>query len=277
MFSKKIIDSGIFLDLPLSTQCLYFHLNMRADDEGVVDNVRQIMRMVGASEDDIRLLIAKSFLLEFEGEIVVIRDWYIHNTLKKDRVEQSIYHDKLATIYSIGENKQYTNHGTILEPKCVHSIDKYSIDIDKDIVAEYNLVEKNNREVQEEQEKREEEREGEREGEQDLQQINSDYQEIYNELEKLILNVPTTWIAAIDLYINKLSNKLIINAIKETVSNGSNNPKYFKSICDRYIINGYKDIADIEKQKKIKKSSRDKPKMTRDEYNNWFIKNILKT
>lgn len=130
MISKKIVDSGAFLDMPLSTQCLYFHLNMRADDEGVVDNARQIMKMIGANEDDIKMLIAKSFLLIVEGEVVVIKDWYIHNTLQKDRVEKSLYHNQLSTIYSINDKKQYTNNGNKLETNCNQnvSIDKYSID-----------------------------------------------------------------------------------------------------------------------------------------------------
>ena len=133
MFSKKIIDSGIFLEMPLSTQCLYFHLNMRADDEGVVDNVRQIMRMIGANEYDIKTLLAKAFLLIVDGEVVVIKDWYIHNTLKNDRTEESLYHNQLNTIYSINENKQYTKNGNILETKRKQSasIDKDRIDKDR--------------------------------------------------------------------------------------------------------------------------------------------------
>lgn len=67
MFNIKIVDSDAFLDMPLSAQCLYFHLNMRADDDGFVGNPKRIQRLVGASEDDLKLLIAKRFLLTFEN------------------------------------------------------------------------------------------------------------------------------------------------------------------------------------------------------------------
>ena len=72
MFSKSIIDSDIFLDMPLSTQCLYFHLSMRADDDGFVNKTKRIMRMIGSSDDDLRILIAKNFVLPFKSGLVVI-------------------------------------------------------------------------------------------------------------------------------------------------------------------------------------------------------------
>ena len=65
MFAKSIIDSDAFLDMPLSTQALYFHLSMRADDDGFVNNPKKIQRMVGCADDDIKLLIAKNFLIPF--------------------------------------------------------------------------------------------------------------------------------------------------------------------------------------------------------------------
>ena len=66
MFTQKIVDSDAFLDMPLTAQALYFHLNMRADDDGFVNNPKKIQRMIGAAEDDLKLLIAKRFLLAFE-------------------------------------------------------------------------------------------------------------------------------------------------------------------------------------------------------------------
>ena len=108
MFSKKITDSGEFLKMPLTTQCLYFHLNLHADDDGVVDNIKTIMRMIGANDDDVNILLAKKFLLIVENEIVVIKDWWIHNTILKDRYEESLYKEKLDTIYSVDNHKQYT-------------------------------------------------------------------------------------------------------------------------------------------------------------------------
>lgn len=89
MFSKTIIDSDIFLGMPQSTQALYFHLSMRADDEGFVNNPKAIMRTVGCAEDDISLLITKQFVIPFASGIIVIRHWKIHNYIQKDRLKET--------------------------------------------------------------------------------------------------------------------------------------------------------------------------------------------
>lgn len=91
MFSKNIIDSDMFLDMPLSTQALYFHLSMRADDDGFVNNPKKIMRMIGAADDSLKLLITKQFIIPFESGIVVIRHWKIHNYIQKDRYKPTTY------------------------------------------------------------------------------------------------------------------------------------------------------------------------------------------
>lgn len=91
MFSKKITDTDKFLDMPLSSQALYFHLNMEGDDDGFVGNARTIRRKIGASEDDLRILITKQFLIPFESGVIVIKDWRIHNTLRNDRYQPTVY------------------------------------------------------------------------------------------------------------------------------------------------------------------------------------------
>lgn len=85
MFTKKITESDAFLDMPLSTQALYFHLNMAADDEGFVNNSKKIQRMIGASDDDLKLLIAKNFIIPFETGVIVIKHWKMHNYIQSDR------------------------------------------------------------------------------------------------------------------------------------------------------------------------------------------------
>ena len=84
MFAKTIIDSDAFLEMPLSSQALYFHLSMRADDDGFINNPKKIQRVIGASEDDLKLLVAKSFIIPFESGIVVIKHWKIHNYIQSD-------------------------------------------------------------------------------------------------------------------------------------------------------------------------------------------------
>lgn len=91
MFSKKITETDKFLEMPLSSQALYFHLSMGADDEGFIDRAKTIQRTIGASDDDMKLLIAKGFLIPFESGVVVIRHWRIHNYIQTDRFQKTIH------------------------------------------------------------------------------------------------------------------------------------------------------------------------------------------
>lgn len=137
MFTQKIIDSDPFLEMPLSTQALYFHLNMRADDDGFINNPKRMCRTIGASEDDLKLLLAKRFVIGFESGVLVIKHWRMHNTLRKDRYNPTQYQEEFAML-DIKGNKSYTErsgnllatewqpNGNQLEPQ--YSIDKYSID-----------------------------------------------------------------------------------------------------------------------------------------------------
>ena len=107
MFAKTIIDSDAFLDMPLSTQALYFHLSMRADDEGFINNPKKIQRMISASEDDLKLLIAKNFVIPFESGIVVIKHWRIHNYIRADRLMKTVYKEE-RELLDIKDNGSYT-------------------------------------------------------------------------------------------------------------------------------------------------------------------------
>lgn len=108
-FSMKIVDSDDFVEMPPSTQSLYFHLGMRADDDGFINNPRRIARDVGAGGDDLKLLIAKRFILSFENGVIVIKHWKIHNTLRKDRLKPPHYPELAARIYIKG-NEGYTDN-----------------------------------------------------------------------------------------------------------------------------------------------------------------------
>ena len=107
MFAKTIIDSDMFLDMPLSTQALYFHLSMRADDDGFINNPRKIQRMIGASDDDLKVLVMKRFILPFDSGVVVIKHWKIHNYIRNDRYKETVYQDEKSQLL-LKENGAYT-------------------------------------------------------------------------------------------------------------------------------------------------------------------------
>lgn len=116
MFAKTIIDSDAFLDMPMSTQALYFHLSMRADDDGFINNPKRIQRMIGASDDDLKLLIAKSFIIVFESGVVVIKHWKIHNYIQTDRYKPTVYAEE-KSLLDVKKNKAYT-----LNNECIQNV-----------------------------------------------------------------------------------------------------------------------------------------------------------
>ena len=107
MFAKTIIDSDAFLEMPLSSQALYFHLSMRADDDGFVNNPNRIARTVGANKNDLDVLIGKRFILAFDSGVIVIKHWRINNYLQNDRAKPTIYQEEMAQL-ELKDNKAYT-------------------------------------------------------------------------------------------------------------------------------------------------------------------------
>lgn len=106
MFSPDIVDSDAFLDMPVSSQLLYFHLAMRADDDGFI-SPKKVMRMIGVADDDLKILLAKRFLLAFENGVVVIKHWLIHNLIRQDRYTPTNYTEEKKQL-KIKENGAYT-------------------------------------------------------------------------------------------------------------------------------------------------------------------------
>ena len=117
MFSLSVCDTDWFLDLPLSTQALYFHLALRADDDGFVDSPKSILRKTGASANDYDLLVAKRYILKFESGVIVIKHWRMHNTVQRDRYHATQFQSELSTL-ELKDNKSYT------ERKCIQNVSK---------------------------------------------------------------------------------------------------------------------------------------------------------
>lgn len=145
MFTKRITESDAFLDMPSSTQMLYFHFSMNADDDGFVNNPKKIQKMCGASDDDFKLLIVKSFIILFDSGIIVIKHWKMHNYIQADRYRPTDYVEEKSML-GIKSNKAYTLDVSKMDTECIQngyigkdSIGKVSIDknsIDKDSKGE---------------------------------------------------------------------------------------------------------------------------------------------
>lgn len=108
MFAKTIIDSDAFLDMPISARLLYYDLSMRADDDGFNNAPKKVMRTIGATTDDMNILIARKFVLPFESGVVVIKHWKIHNYIAKDRYKETKYKEEKSQLM-LDENNAYTS------------------------------------------------------------------------------------------------------------------------------------------------------------------------
>lgn len=116
MFHKDVVISDLFLSMPLTTQALYFHLGMAADDDGFLASAKSIIRIIGAAEDDLKLLIIKKFIIPFESGIIVIRHWKQNNDLKKDRYHETIFLEEKSMLVQT-KTKTYA-----VIPKCIQNV-----------------------------------------------------------------------------------------------------------------------------------------------------------
>lgn len=125
MFSQKIVGSDAFIDMPVSARELYFQLGMYADDDGFI-NPKKIIRMIGASEDDLKILIGKRFVLTFENGVIVIKHWKINNMIRKDFYQKTIYEEQKKCLM-LNENNSYTENVNSLLTDCKHNIIKLNL------------------------------------------------------------------------------------------------------------------------------------------------------
>lgn len=107
MFSKSVVMSDVFLDLPMSTKCFYFMLGINADDDGFIGNPKAIMRQCGATQDDMDVLLDKRYILGFESGVIVIKHWRMNNYIRNDRYKTTTYLEEKKTI-CVDERGAYT-------------------------------------------------------------------------------------------------------------------------------------------------------------------------
>lgn len=211
MFAKTIIDSDAFLDMSLSTQALYFHLNMRADDDGFVNNPKKIQRMIGAGDDELKMLIAKKFIIPFESGVCVIKHWRIHNYIQNDRYKETMYLEEKSHLI-LKENKAYK----YMDTNCIQNVSSLEtqIRLDKDRLDQ----DKNN---------------------------NKSlllFQELgFGSISPIILE-------DIELLEKEYTETWVIEALKEASEQGIRNIKYVKGILKNWKARGFKAEKPQNKQ-----------------------------
>jgi len=139
MFAKTIIDSDAFLDMPQSAQLLYFHLSMRADDDGFINNPKSIIRNIKCSEDDFQMLSSKKFIILFESGVVVIKHWKINNYIAKDRYRETKYKNELSML-ELDENNSYRH----MDTTCIQPVYKMETQVrsGKDSIGKVSIGER---------------------------------------------------------------------------------------------------------------------------------------
>ena len=263
MFNIQIVDSDAFLDMPLSTQALYFHLNMRADDDGFVGNPKRIQRLVGASEDDLKLLIAKRFLLVFEDGVIVIKHWRMHNTIQRDRYTRTAYIEELNQL-KLKDNKSYTFHDidaeNSMETKCLQNGNKMETDwkqndntdigLDLDIDLDIDLEEETNKE---------EETDAAPSPPSLFESFESEFARPLSPIEVQLI---ADWQKA-------YSNDIIMLALAEGVKNNARSFRYIEVILNAWKEAGVRNVEEAKMQ--IEKKQSDKsPKSKITELPNWY-------
>ena len=138
MFSKTIINSDLFLDLPSSAQNLYFHLSLNADDEGFVNSPKKIMKYVNSQIEDMELLVENGFIKKFDSGIVVIIHWNLHNYIQKDRFKATIYQIEKQQLVLVG--KKY-----VMKDECTQFVSNVNTDC-VSILETQDSIEKNSEE-----------------------------------------------------------------------------------------------------------------------------------
>ncbi len=238
MFAKSIIDSDAFLDMPLSAQALYFHLSMRADDEGFVGNPKRIRSMIGASEDDLKLLIVKRFLLTFDSGVVVIKHWRIHNYIQSDRCKPTTYIEEKLTL-GLDEKKAYTELERASQPldtKCIQNGNKMYPQVSIDKVS---IVESSSEEEREEVSKK-----GSKERDVTRARVRESYEDIMNDMCVADIVRPKLWefIQHCQLNGKTLTNSKLIDILIRLDIQSGDDDKTKIEMLNNAINGGYYDI-----------------------------------
>lgn len=142
MFAKSIVLSDAFLDMPMSSRCLYFALSMLADDDGFVGSPKAIMRQCGATQDDLAILLSKRYVLGFDSGVIVIKHWRINNYLRNDRYRKTTYLEELETL-ALDSKDAYTEK---LGIPAYNQVTENGIpSIGKDSIGKVSIVERDAR------------------------------------------------------------------------------------------------------------------------------------
>ena len=237
MFSKEITTSDLFVDMPASTQLLYFHLGMEADDEGFIGNVRMLGRAYGASNDDIKLLQAKGFIIVFENGVTVVKDWNLNNQIRKDRLKPTIYkaEKSLLTLDNTGVYQLDNQMATKPQPNDNQMATKWQPN-DNQMTTQY---------------RRGEDRRGKDRIEEDSEDtpslviVSKTYQSKIGVIDGGQFQQLAEYVTEDGMEID-----VVLKAISEAADNGKRNFKYINAILRNWKQDGIKTLVQVEERER---------------------------
>ena len=240
MFSKDITTSDLFVDMPQTSQLLYFHLGMEADDEGFIGNAKMLSRAYGTNNDDLKILEAKGFIIIFDSGVTVIKDWNLNNRIRKDRVKPTIYHEERNSltldstgVYQMTTSWQPNDNQMTTSWQPNDRIGKYSVvedSIDKDRVVEVEPTHF------------------------------QEFLKIYEENKLSPVQLPPLLLEEIqkDLSENLFSIELFKCAVLDATSQGIFNYKYIRAILDGYRKRGLNTAEEVKQEQLAKEKNEGK-------------------
>ena len=243
MFNNLVIGSDDFLEMPDSSQNLYFHLSMSADDDGFVDNWKSVMRMTGKKEDDLKILITKSFIIPFDTGILVIKHWRLNNYIQKDRYKETI-HKREKALLSIDTGNVYK-----MDTECIQnvSVDKIRLDkirLDKSSSNNINTDKENDSCVDGFQ--------NENDG------CVDDFQKVIDFYCNNIGTLTPHGLSVLESYKGELNIEIIIFAMEKAVEANKRNINYIKAILNNWSKAGIKTIVEAKEESERFKKRTDK-------------------
>ena len=248
MIAKSIIKSDQFLDMPATTQCLYFHLLLEADDDGFINAPKSIMRVIGAKDDDMRVLQAKGYIIPFESGVIVIKHWRLHNSLRKDRYNPNPQLENERKQLVVADNKEYqlaTNwqpNGNQLATSGIPLVATGKDRLGKDRLGKSNQLANADSFAQ---------------SQKYLNNINQDINKVTLFYEQNIGLLSPFILEEIEEYQSQISDDMIIEAIKRAVEAGKRNWKYTKGIINNWISQGIKTLAEVQQNDKAFKKAKE--------------------
>lgn len=256
MFSRDITNSDRFLDMPMTARCLYFHLGMEADDDGFVTNPKTLMRMCGASEDDMKRLIAKEYVYTFESGVIVLVHWRVHNAVRKDMYKKTLCKSEFALLESAKDTPYQLRNEPV--PDSLHTctgLGTDSLQVRTEPVTQDRI------------------------GKDRLVQVSIDEDMVVNEPLHPVITTQAYAVNCltkltpnhheeINQFIEELSDDIVRHAIDEACALGANTWAYTRKILLAYKDEGVKTLGDAKacdeshnaKAAQRRKGTPDKPK-----------------